>query len=344
MKVLVTGGAGFIGSHVAEFYANKGHDVVVLDNLSRSELLGKEIKNLKYNWDYLSKFKNISLIKGDIRNYADLEKAAKDANIIIHTAAQTAVTSSVSNPAVDFEVNARGTFNVLEAARKVGASDVSIVYCSTNKVYGNNVNNVEIREKEKRYEFVGTEGITENFSVDLCEHTPYGCSKLTGDLYVQDYAHLHGLKTGVFRMSCIYGTRQFGLEDQGWIAWFTIAAITGKPVTIFGDGKQVRDVLFVKNVVELYDAFINSHSKHGVYNAGGGPRNTLSLLELVGIIERETNVKLNPSFAGWRPSDQKVYVSNISKAEKELGWKPKTSPAEGVRQLIQWVKENKEIF
>ncbi|MBI5158743.1 GDP-mannose 4,6-dehydratase [Candidatus Micrarchaeota archaeon] len=344
MKVLVTGGAGFIGSHVAEFYAQKGAEVIVFDNLSRGELLGKPLKNAKYNWDFLSKNRNVALVKGDVRNSSELEKAAKNANVIVHTAAQTAVTSSVSNPAVDFEVNARGTFNVLEAARKSGAGDVSVVYCSTNKVYGNNVNNVEIREKEKKYEFAGVEGINEQFSVDLCEHTPYGCSKLSGDLYAQDYAHLHGLKTGVFRMSCIYGTRQFGLEDQGWVAWFAIAAITGTPVTIFGDGKQVRDVLFVSDLVELFNSFVSSSVKNGVYNAGGGPENTLSLLELLSILENETGVKLSPSFAGWRPSDQKVYISDISKASKELNWKPKISPLAGVEKLAGWVEENKNLF
>lgn len=242
MKILITGGAGFIGSHAAEFYASKGNDVIVFDNLSRAKLLKKSIKNADYNWNYLKKFKRIRLIKGDIRNIKEIQKAARGADVLVHAAAQTAVTASVIDPLADFEANALGTFNVLEAARK---NDVkSVLYCSTNKVYGENVNKAKVIEEKLRYAFEKKylNGISEDFSIDLCEHTPYGCSKLTGDLYMQDYGKLYGLKTGVFRMSCVYGTRQLGIEDQGWVAWFAIATILGKSINIYGNGKQVRDV------------------------------------------------------------------------------------------------------
>ena len=344
MKIVVTGGAGFIGSHIAEFYSKQGNDVFVFDNLSRAILLKKNIKNIDYNWNYLKKFKNIQLIKGDIKNFKEIEKVSKNADAIIHAAAQTAVTSSVVDPLSDFETNALGTFNVLEAARR---NDVkSIVYCSTNKVYGGNVNNINVYEKELRYIFEKKyqKGISENFPMDLCEHSPYGCSKLTGDLYTQEYGKLYGIKTGVFRMSCIYGTRQFGVEDQGWVMWFTIAALLDKPITIYGDGKQVRDILYITDLVELFDKFINSNLKNVVLNVGGGPRNTLSLLELIELLGKKTGKKINIKFSNWRASDQKVYISDISKAIKMLGWKPKISTPEGIKKIYDWVSSNLILF
>jgi len=343
--VLITGGAGFIGSHCAEYYVSKGRDVVVLDNLSRAQLLGKSDKNAAYNWKRLEKIKGIKLIKGDVRDAGLITKLAADASAILHTAAQTAVTTSVVNPEPDFSVNALGTFTMLEAARK-SPKKPSVVYCSTNKVYGHNVNHLEVEELETRYSFKGEDkkGISEDFSIDLCEHTPYGCSKLTGDLYVQDYSYQYGIRTGVFRMSCIYGTRQFGVEDQGWVAWFSIATLMGKDITIYGDGKQVRDVLFATDLVRAYDAFLESDIHHGVFNTGGGADNTMSLLELLDIIEKETGKRSNLSYSDWRPSDQKVYISNTGKINKILGWKPEITPEEGVRKIINWVQENKDIF
>lgn len=344
MKVLITGGAGFVGSHAAEFYAKKGHQVVVYDNLSRAKLLRKSSKNADYNWKYLQNIKNIELLKESVTDFKALTKAAEGADIIMHTAAQTAVTTSVKDPREDFETNALGTFNVLEAARQ---NDVhTVTYCSTNKVYGDNVNKVKVIEKDSRYVFEKKyeKGIPETFDTDLNEHTPYGCSKLTGDIYMQDYAHLYGLKTGVFRMSCIYGTRQFGVEDQGWVAWFTIATILGKPLTIFGNGKQVRDVLYVTDLIDIYDRFINSNLKHGVFNTGGGAANTISLLELLELLKEYTGKNSTINFDDWRPSDQKVFISDISNASKALEWKPKVSPAQGVKKLVDWVMTNKERF
>ena len=344
MKILVAGGAGFVGSHVAEYYAKKKYEVIIFDNLCRAKLLNKDEKNSKYNWNYLEKNKNIKLVKGDIINYDEILQSSKNVDVIVHAAAQTAVTTSVVDPKQDFLTNALGTFNVLEAARK---NDVkTVVYCSTNKVYGENVNKINVIESDKKYDFEESfrKGINENFNIDLCEHTPYGCSKLTGDLYAQDYGHLYGIKTGVFRMSCIYGTRQFGVEDQGWVAWFTIATMLGKPITIYGDGKQVRDVLYVTDLVNIFDKFIGSGKKSTVCNAGGGHKNTISLLELIDILKEITGKESKISFSEWRPSDQKVYISDISKAEKELNWEPKISPKEGVKKLVDWVNQNKNIF
>lgn len=341
-KVLVTGGAGFIGSHVAEAFAREGHEVVVYDNLSRAKLLGKSVGDPEYNWKYLGSLGNVIRVRGDVRDFAALSDAAREAELIVHAAAQVAVTTSVENPREDFEVNAMGTLNVLEAARR---EDAAVLYLSTNKVYGENVNRVPVRERDTRYEFADprySSGIPEDFPIDLTGHTPYGSSKLAADVYVQDYAHTYGLRTGVFRMSCIYGTRQFGVEDQGWVAWFAIAAATGRRITIYGDGKQVRDVLFIDDLVDAVRRFASSSSS-GVYNMGGGPSNTLSLLELLSML-REMGLRPEYSFSDWRPADQKVYVSDVGRAARELGWRPKVSPAEGVRRLVEWVVSNREMF
>lgn len=346
MKILVTGGAGFVGSHTTEYYAKRGDEVIVYDNVSRAKLLNYSASNAMYNWNYLKDNFDVTLIKNDIRYPENLEKAANGVDVIIHTAAQTAVTTSVLDPRTDFEINAFGTFNVLEAARKTGAS---VVFCSTNKVYGDNVNKIKVEEKESRYAFADKNfqnGIPETFSTDLCEHTPYGASKFAADVYVQDYARRNEIDAAVFRMSCIYGTRQFGVEDQGWVAWFTIATMLGKPITIYGDGKQVRDMLYATDLVAAFDAFVHKKNSlhHGVYNMGGGVENTMSLIELLDYLEDITGKRSKISYANWRPSDQKVYISDTRKAQKELGWMPKLSPREGVCKLIEWVNENKKLF
>lgn len=344
-RILVTGGAGFIGSHVAEQYARDGYEVRVLDNLSRARLLKKPDRNSTFNWDYLATIPGITLVHGDVRDAAAVEAAVDGVETIFHTAAQTAVTTSVTDPRQDFENNILGTFNVLDAARRSGARP-SLIFCSTNKVYGENVNGIGIVDGARRYSFEAAfrRGIPESFSIDHCEHTPYGVSKLAGDLYMQDFAHLYGLKIGVFRMSCIYGTRQFGLEDQGWVAWFSIAALTGKPITIFGDGKQVRDVLYAEDLVAAYRAFLDSDLKHGVFNMGGGPDFTMSLIELLDIIRAKTGISPQLSYADWRPSDQKVYISDITKANSLLGWTPKITPEDGVARLLAWVDEHRALF
>ena len=345
MKVLVTGGAGFIGSYVAEFYAIREHDVIVFDNVSRARLMHRSEKNVRYNWNYLSQYKNIKLVEGDIRDYAVVETFCQEADLIVHAAAQTAVTTSVVEPEPDFSTNVGGSFNILEAVRRSDRQK-TIIYCSTNKVYGDNVNDVELVEMEKRYAFAGEykNGIPESFPIDHCKHTPYGCSKLAADLYMQDWARMYGHKVGVFRMSCIYGTRQFGFEDQGWVAWFTIAAMNNLPITIYGDGKQVRDVLYVTDLVELYNRFVESDLSHGVFNTGGGIDETMSLLELIEILEASLGKKIPLSYDDWRPSDQKVYISDISYAQKTLNWSPQVTPQEGAAKLVEWVKTQQELW
>lgn len=238
--------------------------------------------------------------------------------MIVHTAAQVAVTTSLNDPRIDLEINALDTLNVLEAAR---LNESSVVFCSTNKVYGENVNKIPVSEGGKRYCFADERymnGIPNDFSVDLCGHSPYRCSKLAGDLCTQDYAHSYGLRTGVFRMSCIYGERQFDVEDQCWEAWFTIATILGKHITIYGDGKQVRDVLYVIDLVSAFNWFAKSNLRHEVFNIGGGPHYALSLLELLDLLEKLTGKKPRTSFAVWRQADQRIYLSNISKARQKL--------------------------
>jgi CDP-paratose 2-epimerase len=221
-----------------------------------------------------------------------------------------------------------------------------IIYCSTNKVYGENVNKIDVKEEGIRYYFEKEykKGIPENFDTDLCTHSPYGCSKLTADLYMQEYSHTYGMKIGVFRMSCIYGPRQFGVEDQGWLAWFVIATLMGKAITIYGDGRQVRDVLYVSDLVDAFVRFVNSDLKCAVFNIGGGPNNKISLLEGLDMLEKITGKRSKIRFDSWRPGDQKVYISDISKIKKELGWEPKKKVTEGIEKVVEWVEENKKRF
>ncbi|NVN99434.1 MAG: NAD-dependent epimerase/dehydratase family protein [Geobacteraceae bacterium] len=337
MKILVTGGIGFIGSHIAEYHAAKGDEVVVIDNLSRGTLLGKPVFNYDYTINHLAEYKNIRFVKADIRDFKVLSEAAAGCDLIFHAASQTAVTASLLNPAEDFTSNVVGTFNVLEAARTNGVG--TVVYCSTNKVYGNNVNNVGIVENSTRYVFEDAyrNGIPETFPIDRCEHTPYGCSKLSGDIYCQEYAHRYGIRTCNLRMSCIYGTRQFGVEDQGWVAWLVYATLRGLPITIYGDGKQIRDLLFISDLVDLYARFLVSEIPNGVFNVGGGREFTVSIIELLDILYNVTGKRSAVTFAEWRHSDQKAYVSDIGKASTELQWQPQISPREGIDRLVSFI-------
>jgi CDP-paratose 2-epimerase len=344
MKILITGGAGLVGSHCAEYFAKKGDSVVVLDNLLRSQLFNYDKESVEYNWNYLDKFGNIKRVKGDVRNKDDVSKALGDGvDVVIHTAAQPGVPSSVRMPLDDFNINAFGTINVFELTKQRNPRAV-IIYCSTNKVYGENVDRIPLIERDTRYVFNGTEGISEELSTDITGHTPYGVSKLVGDLYTQEYAKIYGMRTAVFRMSCIYGIRQFGFEDQGWVAWFVIANLLDKPVMIYGDGKQVRDLLYVTDLVEAFDKFIHSEISHEVFNIGGGPENTTSLLEFLNELREITGKQTKVSFSNWRPSDQKVYISDITRVSKKLNWQPKVSVKEGIEKLVQWVTQNKTYF
>lgn len=343
MNVLVTGGAGFVGSHAVEYYAENGNDVTALDNLSRTETLETADESRDtgaYNWQYLEEnYPAVELVEGDIRNEELLEELVDGHDAVVHTAGQVAVTASIQDPRTDFEVNAEGTFNVLEAARKAD-SEPAVVIASTNKVYGNNINAIPVREEKRRYWYDEAEydrGIPETFPIDDCEHTPYGVSKLAADLYVQDYAKRHEVDAAAFRMSCIYGPRQFGNEDQGWVAHFALSTLRGEPLTIFGDGKQVRDVLYVDDLVRAYDAFLSDPAgKPAVYNIGGGPDCTTSLLEFLDLLEEKTGQRPDVSFDEWREGDQKVYVSDVSRAREALDWAPTVSFGEGIDRFLSW--------
>jgi CDP-paratose 2-epimerase len=263
--------------------------------------------------------------------------------VIAHLAAQVAVTMSVTEPRHDFEVNALGTFNLLESARRHTPS-AAFLYASTNKVYGG-LEHVGVEQRHGRYAFRDRPGgISEAEPLDF--HSPYGCSKGAADQYVRDYARIYGLRSVVFRQSCIYGYRQFGVEDQGWVAWFTIQTVLGRPITIYGDGKQVRDMLFIDDLLDAYDAAVEriDRASGQVFNLGGGPENTLSLLELVQQLDRLTGRPLRPAFADWRPGDQPVFIADVSGAAEALGWRPRTGVAEGVQKLAAWVQENRALF
>lgn len=344
MRILITGGAGLVGSHCAEHFSFKGDDVIILDNLMRSKIFGYDKKSVEYNWNYLAKYKNVKRIKGDVRNEKDVLGAlGKGVDVVIHTAGQPGVSASVKEPREDFSINAFGTLNTLECTRKV-CKDAAFIYCSTNKVYGENVDKIPLKEKEKRYVYDSVEGVSEDMPTDLTGHTPYGASKLSGDLYTQEYGYIYGMKTAAFRMSCTYGTRQFGFEDQGWVAWFIIATLFNKPITIYGDGKQVRDMLYVSDLIDAFEKFTNSDKKQGLFNIGGGKDKTISLLEFLEQIEKLTHKKPKVKFSDWRPSDQKVYISNTEKLEKTLNWKTKVNVEEGIERLIKWVRDNESYF
>lgn len=336
MKVLITGGAGFIGCNAADRFLAEGSDVTVLDDLSRK---GSE-KNLEW---LQKKYPKMSFVKADIRQDLPLlAKAVEGKDVVLHLAAQVAVTTSVTDPRTDFEINALGTFNVLEAVRKSKSRPI-VLYSSTNKVYGG-MDDINVVERNGRYAYDKLEGASEDQPLDF--HSPYGCSKGCADQYVCDYARIYGLRTVVFRQSCIYGYRQFGVEDQGWVAWFTIAALLDKKLTIYGDGKQVRDVLFIEDLVDAYKLAIENIDMTAgkVYNIGGGPKFTMSLLELISLLENNLKKKIPYSFADWRPGDQKVFICDIKRALRDFGWEPKVGPKEGVEKLSDWVKENKGLF
>jgi CDP-paratose 2-epimerase len=338
LKALITGGAGFIGSNLARRLIGEGHRVTVYDNLSRP---GAD-KNA--GWLRAECGDGWTLLRADIRDFEALRQAAAGVDVIYHLASQVAVTTSVQDPRLDFEVNALGTFNVLEAARLSDQRPI-VLYASTNKVYGG-MEDVVVVEGEKSYAYRDyPHGIPESYPLDF--HSPYGCSKGAGDQYVRDYARIYGLPTVVFRQSCIYGTRQFGVEDQGWVAWFLIAAVTGQPITIYGDGKQVRDLLWVDDLLDLYDLAVQKIEVAAgqVYNVGGGPGNTLSVWRELGPILAELMGREIPvAWDDWRPGDQPIFVTDIRKAERELGWRPRTSREEGVRRLYEWVAANRALF
>lgn len=339
MKVCITGGLGFIGTNVAKKFLSEGWEVLAFDNLERN--------GVEHNLADMEDQMGYTHLRGDVTDREDVA-AIGQVDAIVHLAANPGIPRSIEDPRYDFEVNALGTLNILEHARSIGNRPV--VYASTNKVYSDVVNDFAMYYQNSH----GTrlyvlsdpyhDGIPVSFPVDgrgKNPHSPYGCSKYVGDTYCQEYFHQYGLPTTVFRMSCIYGEHQIGVQDQGWTAWFMVAKLLGKPLTIFGDGHQVRDVLFGEDVAELYYKAVVENDKFAgkVFNVGGGNNNAVSLRQAISIIDEIGGGEpLQMTFEDWRPADHRVYVSDIGNLS-EL-WRPKTSVKEGFKRTFDWIKEN----
>lgn len=342
MKVIITGGCGFIGVNVAIRHLEKQDEVIIVDDLSR--------KGTQNNLDYLNtKYKGqFDFYLVDITNPNKLHEALykhMDASIFYHLAAQVAVTTSITDPYTDFRINAWGTFVVLELLRQCKFKG-KVIYSSTNKVYGS-MEHLVYKESNTRYYVDGyDDGIAFNEKTLLDFHSPYGVSKGSAEQYVHDYSRIYGLNTTVFRQSCIYGKFQMGSLDQAWISWLFLNAIKDKPITIYGTGKQVRDILFVDDLIDAYLLAFNNDvtSKGSIYNVGGGIKNTLSLLEYLEILETKLNKKLIVTFEDFRAGDQKIYVSDNSKAIKELGLEVKIDKQKGIEELIKWTTDNIDRF
>lgn len=340
MKVLVTGGCGFLGSHLCEFFAKRGDEVVCFDNMTKYELerTGYATKEARqYNWDFLAAM-GVQMVKEDVRNAEAVMEYSSECGYIAHTAAQPAMTISWEDPVLDFQTNVAGTVNVLEAARK---HKIPIASCATIHVYGNKINET-LKETERRYTREPA-AIDENHPTMEGNLSPLHASKMAGDIYVRAYAKTYGLEAASFRLTGIYGPRQFGGEDHGWVANFSIRAIMNWPLTIFGTGKQVRDILYVEDVSLAFQAFYE-HRVPGVYNIGGGPPFATSLVECIDIIkemcEQEVEVKFEPD----RYGDLRYFVCDIAKASEMLNWKPMVAPRTGIEKLFQWIKDERRLF
>jgi CDP-paratose 2-epimerase len=336
--VLITGGAGFIGTNLADRLMSEGRRVLIFDNLSRS---GVE-RNLRWLEDQhgpMLEFEN-----GDVRDADAIRACVRRASAVFHFAAQVAVTTSLIDPITDFEINARGTLNILEELRW-SRSSAPLFFTSTNKVYGE-LEDVGLQDTEARYvptdAEIGQRGIDESRCLSF--HSPYGCSKGTADQYVLDYARSFGVRSTVFRMSCIYGPHQFGTEDQGWVAHFLIRALNGAPITLYGDGRQVRDILYVGDLIEAFlRAWRNQAAVTGrAFNIGGGPENTTSLLELLRTIGRITGEAPRVQHEAWRVGDQRYYVSDTTRFTEATEWRPRTAVQDGVSGLHRWLAATRD--
>jgi CDP-paratose 2-epimerase len=337
-SALIFGGAGFIGSNWAQALLERTEAKVhVFDNLSRP---GSR-HNLQFLQNFSGRSGRLQITIGDVRDSAMVHRAVKHATEIYNFAAQVAVTTSVLDPRLDFEVNVGGTFNILEAARK-SAANPFILFTSTNKVYGNLADNAI--PQGKRYVSEASCGTTEEQPLNF--HSPYGCSKGAADQYVRDYARIYGLPTVVFRMSCVAGPRQFGNEDQGWLAHFLYSALLGNRITIYGSGMQVRDVLYIGDLLRAFESAREhiSVTRGQVYNIGGGPSNTVSLLELIDMVEEMTGVRLECDRHDIRPGDQPVYVSNHSRFMSHTGWQPQVGVQAVIEKIYAWFRSNRECF
>lgn len=337
MKYLITGGCGFLGSNIASEILKQNNELIIYDNLSR---VGGES-----NLEWLKSQGEFNFVKENINNFAAISKVINEEkpDVIYHLAGQVAMTTSISNPRLDFETNAIGSFNVLDAVRQFSPETI-VIYSSTNKVYGD-FEYLEYGETDTRY-FCDQypNGFEENIGLDF--HSPYGCSKGSADQYMLDFSRIYGLKTIVFRHSSMYGSRQYGTYDQGWISWFVQKAVESKydsstTFTISGNGKQVRDVLYVDDMIRLY---INApkyikKAQGQAFNIGGGMENSLSLLELLTILENELGIKLNYTKLPPRESDQKIFVADLAKAKDVFNWEPQIDKLIGIKKMISWVEE-----
>jgi len=336
MKLLINGGCGFLGSNLASYGIENGYEVTVLDNLSR---LGSA-----QNLEWLKTLGNFTFVHGDTRNKNDVETLIKNGafDAVFHLAGQVAMTTSIENPYKDFEINTMGAVNLLDSIRKY-SPETAVFFSSTNKVYGD-LEQYTYDETDKRYlcrEFPN--GFDESVPLDF--RSPYGCSKGAADQYMLDYYRIFGIKTTVFRHSSMYGSRQFATYDQGWVGWFIQKAIEKKrdpncvPFTISGDGKQVRDILHAKDMINLYFTALNNVDKvcGQAYNIGGTMEQSLSLLELFDLLNEMLDVKLEYTKLPWRQSDQKVFVADIKKISDRIGWQPKVSGKEGIREMAEWL-------
>lgn len=328
-SILITGGAGFIGTNLAHQLLSKGKRVTILDSLKRPGV------ETNLNWLRKNHDQNLNIRITDVRNKYEVKEAVNEAEFIYHLAAQVAVTTSLQQPLLDFQTNLWGTMNVLEAVRS-SSHRPPVVFTSTNKVYGD-LAEKNIISNGQRYIMKQKKIIDESHKLDFC--SPYGCSKGAADSYIGDYARTYDLKTVIFRMSCIYGPHQFGTEDQGWVAHFLIQALKGKPITIFGNGKQVRDILYVSDLVNAFQLAYNQIDKVAgeEFNIGGGYANSISLIEFVRLIEKLTGDKLTLYYSDWRDGDQKYYVSDTEKFTSMTDWEPKYSISEGINELYEWL-------
>ena len=338
MTYLVTGGCGFVGSNIAAQLIERGQQLVIFDNMSR--------EGATQNLEWLRSLGEFEFVRGDVREHAEVIEVVErmEPSVIFHLAGQVAMTTSMQDPQRDFAINVLGTFNLLESVR-CACPQATIVYSSSNKVYGD-LAGVKLKEEASRYSATNfLNGIDESAPLDF--QTPYGCSKGAADQYMLDYARVFDLNTVVFRHSTIFGGRQFATFDQGWVGWFCRQAIEvqrnpqRQPFTISGNGKQVRDLLFVDDCVACYFAAANKikEVRGQAFNIGGGMENSSSLLELFQILEEELDVRLKHTQLPWRHSDQKFFVADNSKAETMLGWKPRTTKHEGILKTIDWARQ-----
>ncbi len=334
---LITGGAGFIGSNLADALLRDGDEVVILDNLSRDGV------DSNVRWLLDEHGGKVRVEVGDVTDARKVAALVSGARRVYHLAAQVAVTTSLEDPLQDLQTNLIGTFNVLEAARALSRPP-AILFTSTNKVYGG-LDDVRIERAGEAYQYAdGRLGIAENSPLDF--HSPYGCSKGAADQYVRDYARIFGIPTVVFRMSCVYGSRQFGTEDQGWVAHFARAVLNGDPITVYGDGCQVRDILWVGDLVRGMRTAIDraKETPGAVYNIGGGKQNAVSVRQVIDRLMEMTGSVVPIELAPWRPGDQRIYVSDTSRAAAELGWSAVTGCDEGLRRLVEWLEESAETL